>query len=61
VNNEYYYKVKGFTEIEVGNDVSMTEAELLVKAISIEEACEKARQFLSPVVKFIPTECEWKK
>lgn len=54
-----WYTVKGITHFE-GKDINIVSLELMVKAISIEEACEKAREFIKPIAEFEPTSCEWK-
>ena len=58
MNNEWY-TVKGITQFE-DKDIHIISLELMVKAISIEEACKKAREFIKPIAKFEPTNCEWK-
>ena len=56
---EDWYKVEGTTHFEE-RDIEIVDIKLLVKATSIEEACQKARKFLKPVAELDPIKCEWK-
>ena len=53
-----WYKVKGCTKYH-GDNIHILNIEFLVKATSIEDACAKTREFLSPIAEFDPTKCEW--
>ena len=57
--NDEWYVVKGLTQFE-NKDIDIISLELMVKAISIEEACKKAREFIKPIAEFEPISCEWK-
>ncbi len=57
--NDEWYIVKGLTQFE-NKDIDIISLELMVKAISIEEACKKAREFIKPIAEFEPISCEWK-
>ena len=57
--NDEWYIVKGITQFEE-KDIEIISLELMVKAISIEEACKKAREFIKPIAEFEPISCEWK-
>ena len=56
--NENWYTVKGFT-IYRGESCQLVKAEILVKALTMEDACAKARKFLEPVADFEPMSCKW--
>lgn len=56
---ESWYEVKGTTEYEE-KDIEIIKIELLVLASSVEDACQRARDFLKPIAKFDPMECKWK-
>ena len=57
--NDEWYIIKGITQFE-NKDIDIVSLELMVKAISIEEACKKAREFIKPIAEFEPISCEWK-
>lgn len=53
------YEMEGTTQYE-DTDINIVEIKLLVHANSIEEACQKAREFIKPIATFVPIKCEWK-
>ena len=57
MKNEWYM-VKGNTRYR-GENCHLLKAKILVMADSVEDACEKARNFLKPVADFEPTKCKW--
>ena len=57
--NERWYLVKGIARYR-GETVHLIDAELLVKAISIEDACKRTREFFKPIADFEPVKCKWK-
>lgn len=57
--SESWYEVSGTAEYE-DKDIQITKIELLVMATSIEDACQRARDYLKPIAKFDPIKCEWK-
>lgn len=58
MNNEWY-EVSGITHFEE-QDIHILNLDLLVKATSVEEACQKVREFVKPIAEFEPTKCNWK-
>ena len=58
MGTEDWYTVKGFT-IYREETCHLVKAEILIKASSIEDACNKARKFLEPIADFEPMKCKW--
>ena len=58
MNEEDWFVVKGITKYR-GETCHLVKAELLVKALTMEDACAKARKFLEPVADFEPMSCKW--
>ena len=59
MNKEGWFLVKGNTQYR-GETCHLVTAELLIKALTMEDACAKAREFLKPVADFEPISCKWK-
>ena len=59
MNKEDWFVVKGITTYR-GETCHLVEAELFIKALTMEDACAKARKFLKPVADFEPMSCKWK-
>ena len=57
--SEEWYIVEGLG-IYGDKKIHIAKAEILVKAESVEDACVKARTFVSPIAEFCPTKCERK-
>ena len=58
MNKESWFVVKGVTKYR-GETCHLIKAELLIKALTLEDACAKARKFLEPVADFEPMSCKW--
>ena len=58
MNKEDWFVVKGITKYR-GETCHLVTAELLVKALTMEDACAKARKFLEPVADFEPMSCKY--
>lgn len=56
--NEKWYLVEGIARYRNGT-VHLIDAELLVKAVSIEDACKRTQEFFKPIADFEPTSCKW--